>query len=510
MRLDELPSARRIHNPVNNPDDIDNAFDDITYSKGGAVLSMFESFLSPTEFQKGIHAYLTKFAFKNASARDFIGTIAQATHHPEIVRAFNDFIDQPHIPLIRAEFVCSNGSAAVRVTQTMYTPIGISMPAGRWKVPLCVAADGMRACKLASPPEDRVTLGATCPKTIFPNDEGAGYYRFSLPQRQWQALIRTARHLSPGDQLTLLHNVSAALRAGKARAADFYGLVAALAPVARWGVIESDHRSSFGLSDMLHDLRVTGVLAPEGVKEQQAFVRDHFGPRLQSLGLMPKPGEAPADALLRQYLVQLLVEEGGDTELMAHLAKAARTYLESDGKDRGGIPPELLREAMRAGVMSEDVRFSDALLAAFRKSDDEYFLQSAIYALAGSRNRATLDKLLAMSLTPAVRIGDLRYVFRYFGREPAAKDALWAWFKSHFPAYRKRLSRRGMSGTPEIQKFGCDARTKTDLHAFFAPKTGDLEGTPRTLKQNEDRIDRCIAFKAAKGAEISAALRAAI
>src|SRR6185312_11632019 len=58
MRLDELPSARHIHNPVRTPDDIDNAFDDITYSKGGAVLSMFESFVGREEFEKGIHAYL--------------------------------------------------------------------------------------------------------------------------------------------------------------------------------------------------------------------------------------------------------------------------------------------------------------------------------------------------------------------------------------------------------------------------------------------------------------------
>ena len=42
-----------------------------------------------------------------------------------------------------------------------------------------------------------------------------------------------------------------------------------------------------------------------------------------------------------------------------------------------------------------------------------------------------------------------------------------------------------------------------------APKTAQLEGTPRTLKENEDRIDRCIAFKQAKGAEIEAALKTA-
>ncbi|HEY5338701.1 MAG TPA: M1 family metallopeptidase, partial [Rhizomicrobium sp.] len=106
MRLDELPSARQIHNPVNNQDDIDNAFDDITYSKGAAVLAMFESYVGPEEWQKGIHAYLTKFAFQNATAQDFITTIATTTNHPEIVDAFNNFIDQSGIPLLNGKPQC--------------------------------------------------------------------------------------------------------------------------------------------------------------------------------------------------------------------------------------------------------------------------------------------------------------------------------------------------------------------------------------------------------------------
>ena len=62
MAIDELPSARRIHNPVKGPGDIANIFDGITYDKGAAVLAMFEHYVGEAEWQKGIHAYLTKFA----------------------------------------------------------------------------------------------------------------------------------------------------------------------------------------------------------------------------------------------------------------------------------------------------------------------------------------------------------------------------------------------------------------------------------------------------------------
>jgi alanyl aminopeptidase len=118
-----------------------------------------------------------------------------------------------------------------------------------------------------------------------------------------------------------------------------------------------------------------------------------------------------------------------------------------------------------------------------------------------------LRKLLDMTLTPAIRTGDMRYVFRYMQGEAKGRDIAWAWFKQNYDALLKRLSSDGMSSTPDILNLGCDEKAKADLTAFFGPKAAQLTGTPRTLKENVDRIDRCIAFKQAKGAEIAAAVR---
>jgi alanyl aminopeptidase len=502
MRLDELPSARQIHNPVNNPDDIDNAFDDITYSKGAAVLAMFESYVGPADWQKGIHAYLEKFAFKNASAQDFIGTIAQATNHPEIVDAFNSFINQPGIPLLKAELACAPGTPGVGVTQTPYTSVGITPVSHDWKVPMCLTADGARSCQIVTPPTTQVTLGDKCPALVFPNAEGAGYYRFTEDAAGWSKLLVSAASLDAADQYTLFRNADAAMRGGYGSAADYFGLMHTLAPVAQWDLVAAMDRS-------LHDLRVTGVIGAGDVAKTQAFVRANFEARLVPLGLAAKPGEPPANALMRQYLVQLLAEEGHDPALIAQLTKAAHVYLSSGGKDLGGIAPELRILAMRAGVMAEGAPFASAEFDALQKSDDEYFIQSVIYALAGSQDEATLRKLLDMTLTPDIRIGDVRYVFRYLQDEPKGRDVAWAWFKANYNGVLKRLSTYGLSSAPDILENACDANSKADLTAFFGPKTSQLTGTPRTLKENQDRIDRCVALKQAKGAEIAAAIKAA-
>jgi alanyl aminopeptidase len=508
MRLDELPSARQIHNPVNNQGDIENAFDDITYSKGAAILAMFESYVGPDEWQKGIHAYLMKFAFKNATAQDFIGTVAGATNHPEIIDAFNQFIDQSGIPLLTGTPQCAASGATASYTQSPYASIGITMAAHQWKVPMCLTADGNRICQLATPPSSQVSLGGKCPATVFPNAEGAGYYRFAEVEAGWMSLIASVPRLDTADQITLFYNVDSAMRGGYGSAANYFAAIKALGPVATWDLVQSSRRSGLSLPDSLRDLRVTGVVAPADVPLLQAFVRKTFGPRLASLGLAAKPDEPPADALLRQYLVQLLVEEGNDPVLMAQLIKAAHVYLVSDGKDLGGIAPELLQEAMTAAVLSDGAPFADALMDAMRKSTDEYFIQSAIYAIGTSPDEGVLRKLLDLSLTPAIRTGDVRYVFRYMQAETKGRNVAWAWFKANYDGVVKRLSTDGMSGMPDIQTLGCDAAAKADLDAFFGPKTSQLSGTPRTLKENDDRINRCIAFKNAKAGEISAALKA--
>ena len=64
-----------------------------------------------------------------------------------------------------------------------------------------------------------------------------------------------------------------------------------------------------------------------------------------------------------------------------------------------------------------------------------------------------------------------------------------------------------MQRTPGIAGEACDTAARGELDAFFRPKIAHLPGTPRTLALAEEQIDRCLAFRAAKGDEIRAALR---
>ncbi|HEX7528669.1 MAG TPA: M1 family metallopeptidase, partial [Thermoanaerobaculia bacterium] len=77
MDQDSLVTARRIRQPIEGNDDIVSAFDGITYQKGAAVIGMLEDWVSEEGFRRGIQRYLKSHAWGNATADDFVSSIAE-------------------------------------------------------------------------------------------------------------------------------------------------------------------------------------------------------------------------------------------------------------------------------------------------------------------------------------------------------------------------------------------------------------------------------------------------
>ena len=94
--------------PVNTYDDVKNAFDSITYEKGAAVLRMFEQWVGPETFRRGIQRYLRVHADGNATARDFLAAISEAAGR-DVAPAFDTFLDHPGVPRVQASVRCGAG-----------------------------------------------------------------------------------------------------------------------------------------------------------------------------------------------------------------------------------------------------------------------------------------------------------------------------------------------------------------------------------------------------------------
>ena len=104
MGTDELVSSRKVRQPILSDDDIANAFDNITYNKGSALLNMFESYIGPEKFQEGIRRYLRKYAWGNATSEQFMEALSG--NDQAVGRAFSTFLDQAGVPLMTVQLQC--------------------------------------------------------------------------------------------------------------------------------------------------------------------------------------------------------------------------------------------------------------------------------------------------------------------------------------------------------------------------------------------------------------------
>ncbi|MBZ3882683.1 Endoplasmic reticulum aminopeptidase 1 [Sciurus carolinensis] len=76
MEIDALNSSHPVSTPVENPAEIREMFDDVSYEKGACILNMLRDYLSADAFKSGIVQYLQKYSYKNTKNEDLWNSMA--------------------------------------------------------------------------------------------------------------------------------------------------------------------------------------------------------------------------------------------------------------------------------------------------------------------------------------------------------------------------------------------------------------------------------------------------
>jgi len=145
MNIDTLSTTRKVREPLARSENVMDQFDGITYRKGGGVLSMFESYLGEEAFQKGVRLHMERYADDVATGDDFFKSIAEGSGNPDVVDAMKSFVDQPGLPLVKAQIFTdqAKGSGAftgIVLSQSRYAPLGSKTQQGQtWQIPVCIA-----------------------------------------------------------------------------------------------------------------------------------------------------------------------------------------------------------------------------------------------------------------------------------------------------------------------------------------------------------------------------------
>ncbi|KAB0798929.1 hypothetical protein PPYR_06809 [Photinus pyralis] len=85
FRQDSLKSSHPVSVPVEDPRDITQIFDSISYTKGAILLHMISNFLSEDTFKKGVTHYLNKHKFENAEQNDLWQALTVQAHKDQVL-----------------------------------------------------------------------------------------------------------------------------------------------------------------------------------------------------------------------------------------------------------------------------------------------------------------------------------------------------------------------------------------------------------------------------------------
>ncbi len=505
MDQDSLISARKIRQEIKTKDDISNAFDGITYQKGAAVIGMFESWMGPEEFRKGVHGYLTRYAFKNSTAPEFLDAIGSATKK-DVTHPFSTFLNQAGVPIITVSLDCKS-SPVLHMEQQRYLPLGSKGSTDQiWQIPVCArwgtGDSGKSACTLMTEAKTDWKLdGGGCPTWVQANNNAVGYYRVDYPHALLGDLTTgdVYKRLNAPERVDFLGNASALTTGGKLPAADALGLVPTFHNDPERYVVES--ALDVALYPREH-------LVPEDLMPPyRHFLQENFDAQARELGWTSKPGESDNTLLLRPTLVRNMATTARDEEL----AKEGRELTEKWFADHNSINPNMVNAVLRTGAYYGDKELFDRFLAEFQKTKDRQEQQRLLGAMASFRDREAIETGMNAVLTGKIAMIDgLRLLFSGQG-EASTRHMAFDFMKAHFDELAaKRPTGGGFdagAAFPYVGASFCSPEEKEQLQSFFQPRIDKFTGGPRTLSNVLESIDVCIAEKAAQQPSVEAFLK---
>jgi aminopeptidase N len=206
-RTDESSSTHPIEVPVPSTANAFDNIDAITYTKGASVLHQLRQQIGAETFRKGVHDYLVKHSYQNATLDDFIGSLATAAGR-DLQPWAKEWLYEPSVNVLNADFACADGKVSrFTLRQSASNP---EFPTLRSQL-VQVALFDLQGEKIVLSAKTPVNysgaatdvpalVGKACPALVYPNYEDWGFAKVTLDEKSF-ATARTS--LSHTDDVLL-------------------------------------------------------------------------------------------------------------------------------------------------------------------------------------------------------------------------------------------------------------------------------------------------------------------
>ncbi len=496
MNTDALVAGRAIRQPIESNAQIDEAFDSITYGKGGHVVAMIAGYMGDERFRDGVRRYMAAHMYGSATSTQFFTAVAEAAGDPRIVPAMQSFTDQQGVPLVT---FARGKRGAWTASQSRYTRLGSTAPETRWGIPLCIRPlKAAQQCRLLN--AAGLTIALKGSGALMPNAGGTGYYRYELPAKDWDALIAKAERLPGGEALALDDSLYASLLAGRSQPRQMIALARNLT------ANPDSHAAAAGIGSLEWFDRA-GMFDEAGKAGYRRLIRAVFTPKLAKLGFDPRAGayqgEDPERSQGREQVVARLAATARDPALREALNQAAAAWL---GGNKAALDPAWFGLGFDIWLGQNGQEGAKRLVDLALASEDPIFRPAALRVVAGSGDPKLARWLLEELKDDRLRSGERLSMIRAVLTNRDTRDYGFAWLKTHFD----ELAAGGggiffTSRLPSLVGGFCSAEKADEIAALLRPKLAGKTGA-LDLERTIERVSACGVLQQARAAEFSAAM----
>ena len=485
LSLDGLRNSHPIEQEVNNPAQIGELFDAISYSKGGSILRMLEDYLGAETFQQGLNKYLTTHQYDNATRTDLWNALGEVSGEP-VAEIMDSWVLQTGYPMLDVGIEREDGNLNLHIRQSrfVYDAILDDSEADEtlWKVPIGVyTSNGSEG---ASKLMDTRLLAWDVPDNGAPDDAWTkinpvqnGFYRVRYSSEDLQKLVEPIRSktLTPIDRLGIQNDAYALSRAGIIPATDFLTIAEAYRSEDNAPVCADLSSNLGGMDNLLADEPFYGNF--------QAFSRSVFQQVAARLGWDEKADESHMDALLRSTVLNHI--GGNDDE--DTLREAATRFAAYQG-DPSSVSPDIRGMVFRLAAKRGGRAEYDSMWQLRAETPLQEEKVRFLYGLTSFEDKALIEETLNRSLGDEVRVHETVSVIALAAANTQGRDLAWQFLKDNWAELDRRYGEGGFAimRLVGIASAFTTLEMRDDVERFFTDNPAP--GGERTVRQSLERI----------------------
>ena len=443
LSLDGLRNSHSIEANVDDPAEIRELFDAISYSKGGSVLRMLENYVGPETFKKGLNIYLTDHAYSNAQGRDLWHAINDAANQSNlnfpisVIDLMEAWIKKIGYPVLRVNIGREDQKTAVEFSQQRFLYdylIDKTSQHDLWPIHASViTASGNTYSSTFAEASDSLDIGEST-SWVKLNSGQTGFYRVAYAEDEWIALSSAIRDkaLPAVDRLGLQNDAYALARSGHLPGTIFLALANSF--------IDEDDAIVWG--DLASNLKgLEGLLgnAPflPGYRE---FARKIFGKIVSKTGWEADEKETHLKSLLRSIVIGQYGAYGDqgtiDFAVQSFKEHAAATKI---------VRPDIRGVVFGLAAQESNPNTYDELWNLYKKADLNEEKVRILGALTRVRDPQLINDLLSRTMGDEVRSQDAPGVIIQLANHAHGLEIAWNFLKANWKEFDRRYGKGGFA-----------------------------------------------------------------